>query len=1232
MALLSSKAVGSIVKLKVNGTARNFIVVHQGLPGSMYDTSCNGTWLLMEDIYAQMTWDSSNNDYENSNIHSYLNNTFVNLFDSDIRSVIKQVKLPYTQGTGNGGSLKTGSSGISTKVFLLSYAEVMDRTYTYVNTEGAALGYFNGAADSKRVAKLNGSVTNWWFRSPSTFGTIGVWLVNASGIADDAAVDLPRGVRPAMILPGTLSVDDSGNIIANTPPTTPGIPTLPDEVIAGESCSVSWTASSDAESSVGYKLEVSVDGGNWTQIYDGTNRSYSYSVSSGTSTVAFRVKAYDSEGLESAYATSGTAAVVTRTPIGDVPVGGSVFMNVGGVRTEFLVVHQGLPGTMYDSSCDGTWLLMKDIYTSRAFDSSNHDYENSDIHSYLNNAFVNLFDSDIKSTIKQVKVPYRKGSGSSTSVASGSIGLSTKVFLLSCTEVGFSGDSDVPVEGAVLNYFNDAAGSKRVAKLDGSATDWWLRTPYTENTADAWFVTFNGYDLSDVVFYPLGVRPALVLPSNIKVDGDFDVISETTPNTPLDTPIDIDDNTLLLIHGDSITDSSPYKRQLVNLGAISTTCTGSLNERVLYFNGSSKINLPIGDYFNFGAGDFTVEWREYSTTTYSVSGNPFTFDKDPAHFLFYYTGSTIGLFYTTTYGNTAVAQISVGEWVHRAFVRSGSTLYFFQNGQLIWSGAITLNTPYTEGYQMCVGGRSDYDQYFIGYMEEFRVSNVARWTSDFTPPDKPYKAEKDPSTVLIWGSYNKLSDILVNVNGAWKNYSVGYANVNGVWKEFMSASGLPSGYAKLEYIESTGTQYINTGFNPNQDTRVIMDAQLNDYTDVSPLSAYFGAADGSTYFRLMDPSTGNNNLVVYYNTVYSNRWDVPIGIRRIIDMNGSVTTIDNVTKSYSEGTFQLAVPLFLFASSTKTGSANYLSKGKLYSCQIYDAGVLIRDFVPCLNESGVAGLWDKVEGKFYGNAGTGEFVYSGYAPKTLNDYSWAEIKAISDAGQAANYFSVGDRKAVTLNGKVSDGLTFSNETYYCYIIGIDHNSSREGSNLIHFQFGYTALSGGTHIAFVDGGYGDYKTSGSWFNMRTSDSNSGGWSASNMRKNIMPAFQSAMPSELQSVLKTVTKYSDNMGEGSNTVTNVRATTDTFFLLSEWELFGSRTYANSYEYNYQAQYSYYSAGNSKVRYRHSSTGSEAMWSLRSVYADSTNTFCVMHLNGRENFLNATCSLGVAPAFCV
>ena len=220
---LSTKAVGSIVKIKVNGAAKDFIIVHQGKPSSVYDDSCNGTWLMMKDIYTTYTF-GNNNSYKDSSIHTYLNGTFYNLIDSDIRAAIKQVKIPYQNGTGGGdGSLATGANGLSTKVFLLSGYEVGWTTSDDRNfpKDGIRLAYFESGSggNSKRVAYNGSSTAMWWLRSPHTDNYGSVWAVNTEGSYDAGRWNYHScGVRPALILPSTLLVSDDGTVSTNTAP------------------------------------------------------------------------------------------------------------------------------------------------------------------------------------------------------------------------------------------------------------------------------------------------------------------------------------------------------------------------------------------------------------------------------------------------------------------------------------------------------------------------------------------------------------------------------------------------------------------------------------------------------------------------------------------------------------------------------------------------------------------------------------------------------------------------------------------------------------------------------------------------------------------------------------------------------------------------------------------------------------------------------------------------------
>ena len=265
---------------------------------------------------------------------------------------------------------------------------------------------------------------------------------------------------------------------------------------------------------------------------------------------------------------------------------------------------------------------------------------------------------------------------------------------------------------------------------------------------------------------------------------------------------------------------------------------------------------------------------------------------------------------------------------------------------------------------------------------------------------------------------------------------------------------------------------------------------------------------------------------------------------------------------------------------------------------------------------------------------------------TLNDNSWAAIHSVSGTG--ASYWAVGDRKAVAVSGTV--GTQSVSGTYYVYIIGFNHN----GATGIDFGTFKTALSGGTDICLIDAGYGNNYTNGTkYFNMNhSSNTNSGGWKGCDLRYDVLGStntndgdatattatnpvantLMAALPSDLRAVMKPMTIYTDNTGGGSNTASNVTASVDYLPLLAEYEIFGTRSYANSSEQNHQAQYAYYSAGNSKVKYRHSATSSTAWWWERSPRYSSGGSFCYVDTNGNAYLGSAGYSFGVAPAFRV
>ena len=247
-AKLGAKAVGSIVKLKVGGTAKEFIVVHQGKPSSMYDSSCDGTWLLMKDILEATRWHSSDdNNLENSTIHSLLNSTFLNAFESNIRDAIKQVKIPYRKNGGSGGSDQSGANGLLCKIFLLSGYEIGFTTSdnSYFPVDGAKLSYFEAgtgtSANNKRIAKLNGSADYWYLRSPITNNTSLVWLVNYDGVCEASKASSSFGIRLALVLPQDMEVDSSGNVTPPPPATHKTLVNGTVYTVKGGKCMVNGT-------------------------------------------------------------------------------------------------------------------------------------------------------------------------------------------------------------------------------------------------------------------------------------------------------------------------------------------------------------------------------------------------------------------------------------------------------------------------------------------------------------------------------------------------------------------------------------------------------------------------------------------------------------------------------------------------------------------------------------------------------------------------------------------------------------------------------------------------------------------------------------------------------------------------------------------------------------------------------------------------------------------------------
>lgn len=457
-AQLGSKAVGSIVKLKVNGTAKEFIVVHKGLPSSLYDSSCEGVWLLMKDIYELRVWQSGNiNKYESSDIHAYLNSTFLNLFDNNIKDAIKQVKIPYRKNGGSDGTDQSGANGLPCKVFLLSGYEVGWTTSDngYFPEDGAKLSYFESgtgsSANNKRIAKLNGSAAFWWLRS-ATGGTSSVWGVLSNGDYSSDYTSSSYGIRPALVLPSDALVDDSGNV---TPPVD----------LAAHKTLVGGTAYT-------VKSGKCMVGGTVYNILKGRT------LIGGTGYDITFKPSYDP-----VFANNTWEQIIAACHNNEVPetwkVADQKPMTIGG--TDYLI---DIIGKNHDDYSDGSGkapltFQLHDCYNiAKAMHSTGSNtmgWGKCTMRITHLPTILKQMPADVQSGIREVNKISANGGRSTVLITT-----QDSLFLLSEVEVFGSVINSRSDEGTQYDYYK--AGNSTVKNFNGSAYDWWERSPTANST------------------------------------------------------------------------------------------------------------------------------------------------------------------------------------------------------------------------------------------------------------------------------------------------------------------------------------------------------------------------------------------------------------------------------------------------------------------------------------------------------------------------------------------------------------------------------------------------------------------------------------------------------------------------------------------------------------------------------------------------------------------------------
>lgn len=466
---IGTLAVGSSVYLNVGGVRKEFLVVHQGKPSSLYDDSCNGTWLLMKDCYENRKWHSSNvNKYETSDIHAYLNSTFLNLFDSNIQKAIKQVKIPYRKNRGSGGTDQSGANGLSCKVFLLSGYEVgfTNSNNRYFPIDGAKLSYFesgNGtSANNKRIAKLNGSSTYWWFRSPYTGTTLSVYRAYPHGDWGYNDASSSFGIRPALVLSSDALVDDSGNV---TPPVDlTAHKTLINGTVytvKGGKCMVNGTV---------YNILKG------RTLIDGTGYDITFKPS------------YDP-----VFANNTWEQIIEACHNNAVPntwkVADQKSMTIGG--EDYLI---DIIGKNHDDYADGSGkapltFQLHNYYGKRknmnSSNTNNGGWTSCAMRSTHLPAILALMPTEVQNGIREVNKLTSAGSQSATINTT-----ADKLFLLSEIEIFGSVSYSKSGEGTQYDYYK--AGNSKVKKFNSSVNSWWERSPHGSTSTPFCCVYING--------------------------------------------------------------------------------------------------------------------------------------------------------------------------------------------------------------------------------------------------------------------------------------------------------------------------------------------------------------------------------------------------------------------------------------------------------------------------------------------------------------------------------------------------------------------------------------------------------------------------------------------------------------------------------------------------------------------------------------------------------------------
>lgn len=440
---------------------------------------------------------------------------------------------------------------------------------------------------------------------------------------------------------------------------------------------------------------------------------------------------------------------------------------------------------------------------------------------------------------------------------------------------------------------------------------------------------------------------------------------------------------------------------------------------------------------------------------------------------------------------------------------------------------------------------------------------------------------------------------------------------------------LPNGYTKLEYIESTGTQYISTGIIPTENTKVVI-----EFNSSSSSGVVFGQDSGYKVNAFMFAMT----VVVFDST----KKDISISAnaKHTVQVAPKAFKVDNGSSQYIYANkVNAAYPMFLFGNNRKGKFSEGVAM-KLYSFKVYENDVLIADYIPC-KQGNAVGLYDDVAGAMNLPLGTGDFTAGPSISGTHKTLVNGTVYEVKGGKCLVNGTAYSIKKGRTLIDGTGYDITFAspydpvfaNNTWE-QIIEACHNNAVPYTwkvadhklmtiNGVDYQID---IIGKNHDTYVSGGkapltfqlhdcYGELK------NINGSKTNNGGWTSCAMRSAHLPAILALMPTEVQNGIQEVNKLTS---AGSQS-TAINTTADKLFLLSEIEIFGSVTDSKSGE---GTQYDYYKAGSSKVK---KFNGSQYNWWERSPKGSHSLYFCFVLSDGSPNYYYPDIALGVSFGFC-